>query len=271
MKILFKIFNFFTNLYFLVFLNGLLLASLLYFKAESTYEKEVYGAIAQYITKDSIGKANSDTFFIRALYLANSFENNRLEVFGGYVFKGVKANIFRPSTMDLLVGNGACGSASVILSRILKSYGYTIRFAQMKVNEKFGGHIIIEVKKDKDWIVLDPLYNLYFKKPSGEFASFDDVSKNINYYKNQFPVGYNTDYAFEGVRYTNWNKIKFISPLVKTTLDFFLGEEVANQISIRSYIVRIYDVTYKISLLFFIPLFLFTVWKFWKVEKGKSN
>lgn len=266
MKYFKRFIYFFTHLYFLFFLCGLLIASIGYFKSESTYEREVYGAIAQHITKDSIGKYNKDTFFIRALNLANSFEHNRLEVFGGHQFKGIKANFFRPSTMDLLVGNGACGSASVILSRILKSYGYNIRFAQMKVNGKFGGHIIIEVKKDKNWIVLDPLYNLYFKKPNGEMASFDDVSKNINYYKNQFPKGYNMNYLFEGVQYTNWNKIKYISPLVKSSLDFFLGKEKADQISIRSYIIRIYEVFYKLALFAFIPIFLFTLWKFWNVE-----
>jgi hypothetical protein len=262
MKIVYKLINFFTNLYFLCFLNGILIASILYFKAESTYEKEVYGAIAKYITRDSIGKHNRDTFFIRALNLANSFEHNRLNVFGGTKLKGIKANVFRPSTMDLLVGNGACGSASVILSRILKSYGFVIRFAQMKVNGKYGGHIVIEVKKDKDWIVMDPLYNLYFKDSLGNLASFETVKNNINYYKKQFPVGYNQDYMFEGVRYTNWNKIKIFGPMAKSILDFFLGKDVADEISLRAYIVRIYEVSYKITVLFFIPIFLFTLWKF---------
>ena len=267
MKIIYKFISFFTNLYFLCFLNGLLIASILYFKAESTYDKEVYGAVAQYVTKDSIGKYNRDTFFIRSLNLANSFEHNRLDVFGGKEIKGFKAKIFRPSTMDLLVGNGACGSASVILARILKSYGFVVRFAQMKVNGKFGGHIVIEVKKDNGWIVMDPLYNLYFKDSLGNLASFETVKNNINYYRKQFPKGYNQDYLFEDVRYTNWGKIKFFGPLVKSSLDFFLGKEVADGISIRAYIIRIYEVTYKVTLLIFVFVFLFTLWKF-KTEKS---
>ncbi len=270
MKIIYKFISFFTNLYFLCFLNGLLIASILYFKSESTYEKEVYGAVAQYVTRDSVGKYNRDTFFIRALNLANSFEHNRLDVFGGKKIRGFKAEIFRPSTMDLLVGNGACGSASVILARILKSYGFVVRFAQMKVNGKFGGHIVIEVKKDNGWIVMDPLYNLYFKDSLGNLASFEEVKNNINYYKKQFPKGYSQDYLFEGVQYTNWNKVKIIGPMVKSIFNFLLGKEAADQISIRAYIIRIYEVNFKIALLIFIPIFMFTVWKFFD-EKNLNN
>lgn len=270
MKLFQRLFFFFTNLYFLFFLNGLLIASILYFKAESTYEKEVYSAIAQYVTRDSIGKSNKDTFFVRALNLANSFEHNRLNVFGNKKIKGFKAEIFRPSTMDLLVGNGSCGSASVILARILKSYGFVVRFAQMKVNGKFGGHIVIEVKKDNGWIVMDPLYNLYFKDSLGSLASFEAVKNNINYYRKQFPPGYSQDYLFEDVRYTNWGKVKFFGPLVKSSLDFFLGKEIADGISIRAYIIRIYEVSYKITLFIFIFVFLFTLWRF-KTEESISK
>ena len=249
-----------------MFLNGFLLASILYFKSESTYEKEVYGAIANYVTRDSVGKHNSDTFFLRALELTSSLEHNRLYIFAGSDIKGVKAKIFRPSTMDLLVGNGACGSASVILSRILKSFNYQVRFAQMVVNGKYGGHIIIEANNGKDWIVLDPLYNLYFKDSLGRYASFKAVQNNFNYYKKILPQDYKLEYAFEGVRYTNWDKIKVIGPLVKRTLDFLLGKETADEICIRSYLVRVYQVLYTLLLFLFIPIFLFTVWKFWHTK-----
>ena len=266
-----KLISAFTNLYFLVFINGFLIATIFFFKSESTYEKEVYGAISKYVTRDSIGKNNADTFFIRALNLANNLEHNRLEIFGGQDIKGFKAKVMRPSTMDLLLGNGACGSASVILARILKSYNFQVRFAQMKVNGKFGGHIIIEAKQYDKWIVMDPLYNLYFKDSLGNFASFEMVKNNIKYYERQFPVGYDTSYNFEDVRYTNWGKVKFVGPLVKSSLDFFLGKEVADSISIRSYIVRIYEVSYKLLMLIFIPIFLLTIWKFWDIKTKTSN
>ena len=266
LRFFYKVYNLITNLYFLMFLNGFLLASILYFKSESTYEKEVFGAIAHYVTRDSVGKYNSDTFFIRALQLANSFEHNRLDVFGGSKIRGVKAQVLRPSTMDLLVGNGACGSASVILSRILKSFNYQVRFAQMVVNGKYGGHIIIEAYDGKKWIVLDPLYNLYFKDSLGHYSSFKEVQNNFNYYKKMLPQDYKLEYAFEGVRYTNWGKVKIIGPLVKRTLDFLLGKETADEICIRSYLVRIYHVLYTLLLFLFIPIFLFTVWKFWHTK-----
>ena len=103
--------------------------------------------------------------------------------------------------------NGACGSYSYILSRLLNELKIPNRIAQMKVNGEYGGHILVEAKTPKGWIVLDGLYDLYFKKMNGELASFKDVQDNWNYFRDQVPANYNHQYRFEGVRYTNWSKI----------------------------------------------------------------
>lgn len=248
-------------------MNGVLFTTMIHFKIEATYDTEIFGAITSHIAKDSIGKNNIDTFFLRAMYVTNSFEHNRLKVFNNHPIKGVKANIIHPVTMDLITGNGACGSASAILARTLKAYNFKVRFAQMLVNGKYGGHIVVEVNKYGKWIVMDPLFNLYFKDTLNNFASFEDVSKNFDYYKKQLPANYPASYKFEGANYTNWNKIKILGPMTKSVLDFFIGKEKADHISLRGYFLRSYHILFLITRVLFFSILAITIWQFWKQKK----
>ena len=267
MKIFKPLSKYLLNIYFLILLNGILFTSMVYFKMESTYESEIFGAISNYIIRDSVGKNNVDTFFIRAMNISHLFEHNRLNVFRNQNIAGAKANLFHPVTMDLITGNGACGSASAILARILKAYNYKVRFAQMLVNGQYGGHIIIEVNKLGKWIVMDPLFNLYFKDSSNNFASFEEVSKNFEYYKKQLPANYPSSYKYEAANYTNWNKIRFLGPIAKSTLNFFVGKEKADKISLRAYLLRNYHILYLITRLLFLIVLFITIWKIWKQNK----
>ncbi len=270
MKIIKSILKYLTNLYFLILLNGILFTSMIYFKIESTYEAEIFSAISHYIIRDSVGKNNADTFFVRAMNITHLFEHNRIGVFGDHPIAGVKANLFHPVTMDLITGNGSCGSASAILARVLKSYNFKVRFVQMLVDGKYGGHIVIEVNKFGKWIVMDPLFNLCFKDSTNNFASFEQVSKNFEYYKKQLPANYPTSYKYEAANYTNWNKIKFLGPITKSILDFCIGKEKADKISLRAYLLRNYNIVYIMSKLMFVIVFAVTIWKFWKQNKSSK-
>ena len=271
MKLIKSLIKLLLNLYFLLFFTGFVLATMIYFKMEATYESEIFGAISDYIVRDSIGKNNEDTFFVRALAIANSFEHNRLGIFKNREIEGWKANLFHPATVDLTTGSGACGSASTILGRVLKSNNFKVRFAQMTVNGRSGGHIVIEANKKNKWVVLDPLYNLYFKDSSGNFASFEEVHKNFNFYKKQVPADYPMEYSYEGVNYTNWKKIKIIGPATKSILDFFIGKEKADKISIRAHIIRNYYILYLLTRALFIFLLLILGWKYWKSRIKNTN
>jgi hypothetical protein len=270
MKIFQLILKYLSNLYFLVFINGILFTSMIYFKIESTYESEIFSAISHHIILDSAGKNNVDTFLVKAMNLAHLFEHNRIKVFSGQKIDGLKANLFHPVTMDLITGNGSCGSASAILARILKSNDFKVRFIQMLVDREYGGHIVIEVNKSGKWIVMDPLFNLYFKDSSNNFASFEEVSKNFDYYKKQLPPNYPASYKYEAARYTNWDKIKFIGPITKSVLDFTLGKEKAEKISLRSFVLRNYHLLYLLSLFAFLFVLSITIWKFWKQNKPSA-
>ncbi len=230
----------FRNLYFLFFINGLVFSATFYFGIESQYEAELFNAMAKKINSDSASRINSDSFFRQSMAMANQLVTNRHIIFGDQKVHGLKANLLHSSTVDLMTGDGACGSASVILARILKAYNYQVRIAQMKVGNVWGGHIVIEVKKGEGWVLLDPLLNVYFKKSDGHFASFKEVHSNWDYYKQQLPKNYPADYNYKDVRYTNWDKYPIIGPLINKTLILFLGKAKADSICIRAYLLRNY-------------------------------
>jgi len=140
-----------------------------------------------------------------------------------------------------MTGNGACASYAAVLARILKADGMQVRIGQMKVNGLYGGHMFVETKTENGWIVLDPMFNLAFKKPDGSLAQFKDLQQNWDLYKSQVPANYKSEYSFRDVRYTNWNKIPVLTPAIKSMLNLFIGTEKANLISIRPYLLRNYN------------------------------
>lgn len=245
-----KLISLLLNKWLLVFITGLLFSSAFHFKIESSYEDAIFSAIVDKIKSES--KCGSvDSFFIHAMQMTHTLEKNRSATFNGRILTGVKANLLRPAIIDLMTGNGACGSYSTVLARILKSAGFTVRIAQMYVNGIPGGHMVVEAKKRSEWIVLDPTLQQYFKKPNGVLASFSDVQQNWAYYKTQTRSNYTTTYRYEKVRYTNWDKYPTMGKLVKTTIAIFAGNKAAEEFSARSYLLR------KYNLLFLGTVFLF--------------
>ncbi len=243
------------------------MASVIYFKTEDTYESELFISIVNKINENHIAEKNADSFFIKAMDMANYLQHYRADVFADDDIAGWKAKLFHSTTVDLMTGQGSCGTASVILARILKSYNYQVRFAQMKVGNTWGGHIIVEVKKHEGWIVLDPLFRVFFTKPDGKLASFNDVHSNWEYYKQQVPKDYPMQYNYEDVRYTNWDKIPVVGNISKRILNLTLGKEKANEISIRSYLLRNYHLLFVITLILFIITAVYTFFSFMKQRK----
>ncbi|MBI1781405.1 MAG: transglutaminase domain-containing protein [Sphingobacteriales bacterium] len=262
--------NFVKNLYFLCFLNGLLLACLLFFYSESKYETQLFSIIARRIRNELPASTSKNDFAIKAMQTAYDLQAKRYLVFANEHLDGIKANIFHPSTVDLMTGNGACGSYATVLARILKSNDMKVRIAQMKVNDVYGGHIFVETKTENGWIVLDPTFNLAFKKADGSLSSFSDLNKNWEQYKKQLPADYPAEYNYKGVRYTNWEKIPGLTTTIKSILNVVIGKENADSISIRPYLLRVYN---KLAwFIFFVWLIIayYTFKAFRKKYKSKS-
>jgi hypothetical protein len=100
--------------------------------------------------------------------------------------------------------------------------------------------MFVETKTEKGWIVLDPMFNLAFRDSSGKIAGFKDLQQNWDNYKSQVPADYKPEYSYRDVRYANWKKVPLLTPAIKSTLNFFIGKEKADHISIRPYLLRNY-------------------------------
>jgi hypothetical protein len=249
----------FGNLYFLTFLNGFLLASIFYFKMEANYEKEIFQAIQSDIRSTIKPGDSQDSAAGKIMHACHYLMVNRESVFEGKQFQGIKAALIDPTSFDLMTGNGACGSYSMVLARILQGFKFSVRIAQMKAKGIFAEHNIVEAKTDHGWVVLDPLYDTYFVGPSGLLASFEEVKNNWNYYKSQVPPDYDMNYHYEDVRYTNWTKIPVVLPAVKKILDLTLGKEKADGLSIRTFFLRKYEICYYTFLVILFFSFSYTL------------
>jgi hypothetical protein len=256
----------FWNLYFLTFLNGFLLATLFYFRMEADYEKELFQAIREDINSKITGRDSEDSIVIKVMHTSHELMTNRESVFEGKPLNGIKAGLLHPTAIDLMTANGACGSFSYVLARLYQGYHFPVRIAQMKANGRYAAHNIVEVKTSQGWVVVDPLFNIYFKKPDHGLASFADVQADWEDYRKQLPDNYDSNYSYSGVRYTNWAKVPLLFPAVKKILDLTLGKQKADTISIRTYFLRMYDICFAITSFLLIVVFILTMIKLIKAK-----
>lgn len=180
------------------FINGFLIACILIFWIQDRQERNVFGSMAKSINTDSL--MESSTRYVYNLI------SPRLEI-----LPATEPGLFRSVEFDMNTGAGACGSYSYVLARLLMEFDIETRFCQMLVNGKYGGHIVIEAYYKGQWRVLDPSYGLWFeaRQPgeNGNIHSFEWVSKHWSDMKDQLPANYNPAYRYEGVRYTNTDKV----------------------------------------------------------------
>jgi hypothetical protein len=251
----------FFNLYFLFFLNGFLLCLFVNFQLADSYEKRIFSSLANNIAVKT-HNLPEDSLLSEMLHATNFLLGTRTSVFrSAPVSVSSSTEDYAASlTGDLMTAQGACGSYSKVMVKLAQELNFECRIGQMKVNGSYGGHIVPEIKTSKGWIVLDPMFDLRFINKKGESASFQEVSKNWDYYKQQVPANYNHDYRYEDVRYTNWEKIPVLMPLTKKVIDLSIGEKQANNICLRVEFLSIYNVYSFLLLLIIAPLsfYLFT-------------
>ena len=261
-----------TNLYTLFFLNGFLLCFIAYTYLEDQYEQETFNSLNAYVLKSFNGKpVNDDSVLVQCMHLTHGLEAMHSKVFSAAAVGGFIATDLRPVSYDFTTGQGACGSASLVLGRLLLSMHFDLRFAHMQVNGLPGGHHILEVKTHDNWVVVDPLYDLYFVRPDGRMASFADVQSNWAYYKQQTPPGYDMHYRYEALTYTNWKKIPFVMPAVKSVLNLVMGRERADAVSLRTLFLRKFHSLFIMLLVVFALVLSCTVGRLLQQQKGRAR
>jgi hypothetical protein len=231
-------------------IHALLVISICYLQLESNHETALFQNIVRVSRAETAGK--HDTVLIKHLMVSiNKMMHDRNDIFKNTEQLSFKARFMQSVDADLMYGAGACGGFSKVFARALKAAGYSTRIGQMKVNGNYGGHILIEtyIPSIHKWVVMDPLFLLVFTNPKGVWASFNEVHENWNYYKKQIYYNYNYNYA--GIRYTNWSKVPVLGSLVYKFLILEKGEEAANTVSLRPYLLDHYRFYKGVLMLFY--------------------
>jgi hypothetical protein len=227
------------SLYFLSFLDGLFISLLLVASLQDKYESSFFDALSRKVTWDSRAYSE-DSLLVRAVDVCHEMLLTRSDLFNNEMELSLIDKYIHPLSSDLIAANGSCGSYSFVLARLLQTMDYPVRLVQMRAGDTYGVHILLEVRSARGWVVLDPLYNLHFRRPDGQLASFHDVAGNWSYYRLQTPKDYNSLYRYEGGRYTNWNKIPLVLPALKKVLSCFMNKESVEHFSLRTWFLRKY-------------------------------
>jgi hypothetical protein len=225
----------------IIFLSGVLLATALFSFKQRKWERGLFRLLKRNVEMQCIQMHDrrDDFLLLRALHTCHYLMANRATVFNDLDDE----DIFPvPASVDLMTTQGACGSYAQVLARLLQEWDYPVRIAQMLANGRYGGHNVVEVFLHNRWIVLDPTFDLYFVKPDSQLASFQDVSSNWAFYSRQLPNGYDTAYKYQGVRYMDWDKVPIITHALKKFLDWLMGKREADQLTLRCYLLDIYNI-----------------------------
>ncbi|WP_189399683.1 hypothetical protein [Arenicella chitinivorans] len=220
----------------MAFAHGLIVMAVIVLAVLSEYEDGLYDQILENtITLDMDDQQKA----LALLHRTHSLLKPRLTLFEGENYINVRDTYFRSSDVQLIDAKGACGSHAHVLGRLLQRAGIEIRIAQMKCGNFWGCHILLDAKINDKWVALDALYGLAFVSPDGTLASFEEIGDNWDVYRLQVPNDYELSYAYEDVRYTNWDKIPVLMPVVKTVMSLFVGNDVET-LSVRSYALNVY-------------------------------
>jgi hypothetical protein len=248
------------NLHFLMFLNGFLLASIFYFLIQSRYENGLFAAIKTEIETHIDADDTHDSVVVKAMHACHDLMVNRAPIFGRIpVDLGPTASIFHSTQVDLMTTKGNCGSYSEVLARIITTFHYPVRIAQMKAGNVWAAHNVVEAYTGNHWVLLDPTFDLVFVQPNHQLASFNDVHQNWNYYAKQLPPGYDPKYRYEDVRYTNWSLFPGIAPVLKKAMVMLSSDEYADGISIRVLFIDTWQIYFQLALLLESLLLLVTI------------
>ena len=128
-----------------------------YFLMESTYENGLFASIKTDLQSRLDANDNTDSLFVKAMEDCYHLMHNRYPTYAGTTgILGPEGGVFHSTSVDLMTTNGACGSYSQVLARIIRTFHFPVRIAQMKAGGEFGAHNVVEAYDGKRWILRDP-------------------------------------------------------------------------------------------------------------------
>lgn len=212
---------------------------------QADYEDELYD---QLIDSLELAETTETEQAVALMGLSHALIWPRKLYFDEQPYIDIRGSWFRSGDIELIDGRGDCASFAGVLGRLLLRAGMEVRQVLMKCAVGSICHVSIEARANGRWIALDPTYNLAFRKRDGSYASVAEVSANWDYFSRQTPAEYEEMFSYDGWSYTNWNKFPTIMPAIKSALDYVLGKDAADEISIRPYVLNVYR-TYGYALL----------------------
>ena len=118
----------FLSLHFLLFLNGFIIALFIIYRVQDDYENRLFVSVSKNIISQT-GNFSQDLQILKAQSTIKNLLNRRTEIFTGGPTGGFLDDIIHPVSADMMTADGACGSYSAILSRVLNTMGFETRFA----------------------------------------------------------------------------------------------------------------------------------------------
>jgi hypothetical protein len=240
------------------YLHLVMVAVLVFFLLEWQHENNLYENII--IANNHNFHPSSDTAEVRTLMLTiSALMVNRSDLFHDHQNFSIKQRIFQSADRDLMYGSGACGGFSKVLARALQLKGYKVRIAQLKtLSYGYGGHTVVEFfsLSCQSWVMVDPILHGIFIQANGKWAGIKEVMNHWSVYEAQMPEKFRREYRYDGVRYTNWDKLGFLSRGVKAFLDGIMGKERADELCLRTYFLSPYPTYFTLTLSVYVLLLM---------------
>lgn len=200
-------------------------------------QDRLYEALARHALKD-LDPADEEARALRLLDFAHDLVKLRRKAIGEWSDPGLRYSLLSPANIDLVLGDGGCGSYVYVFIRLLKSAGLSPRIIQMQCVDYPGCHMVAEVRIGGQWSVMDPTYRHAFRHASGRIATVDELVADFSPFVDELPESYNPFFNYQGYLRTNWNRYPTVLPKVRAAASALLGEESVSGFSARVYMLN---------------------------------
>ncbi len=241
-----------------IFIAGFLLMFTLLSYSDWKYEDELVHNLAIEVKERCVGK-DLNCIVDTAMFYTHMIQDPMMTLFSDKEFTSPKLALTRSSFSNFYFGKGACGAYASFFTRLMMHMDYKTKFVILNVGKKEGGHIATVIEQDHHLLLVDPLSGHIFRDTNGAMVEIDTVAKYWNsYYKHHLPQRYVPAYNYQhGWKYTNWDKLGFLSKAFYNTSVFFIGKNRTDNISLHYYIVKLNkSIVFVTSALFIVSIMI---------------